>query len=36
MTAIAENAWMQLAFVEGSEPNFIFENIKKSVAAENK
>jgi len=31
---ISENAWLDLAFIEGKEPNFIFVNIKKRIEQE--
>jgi hypothetical protein len=34
LSAISENAWLDLAFVEGEKPNFIFDNIKKKIEAD--
>jgi hypothetical protein len=31
LKAIAENSWLDLSFVEGRDPNFINENIKKLI-----
>jgi hypothetical protein len=31
LKAVAENSWLDLAFVEGRKPNFLFDNLKKRM-----
>ena len=31
LTAVSKNGWLELAFVEGRPPSFLFDNLKKRI-----